>query len=440
MQKEGSQGRQLTEAVREKYKGKPWILEDDIGKQQFQGQLEGGQQATYYMLIPQGKDIMAAQINSWNNFQKMANYKQLTLDEAEEQMRNRRKTADGYQRWLMKSSATGPAAFSDMENIGGAGNRTRGGEDDDNPESDRGEEDEDEEARKSRTEPNRGAQTADEDGEEPARDVDRDDDEPEKGDDWEHEENFTDDDEAVGNDPEERDDTNTEVPEPRELKQEEEDEAEEEEDREEGGGLSKSGRELKKLLGKAGGLDESEGDEDEEDEDADLETEEIGLSPVLLPSKKDSIKEEVKASSSKVAAPSSGVARSPPATAGKSKRKSIGDEGKPVVGTSKKTKTEQTSAAKATVASGKKESPTKTSAAQSKSSTSNGKAAGQAPGVSEDEVKNILLQTGPIKSQDLVAKFRNRLKTPDDKSSFAAILKKISRIQKNEGINYIVLR
>lgn len=44
--------------------------------------------------------------------------------------------------------------------------------------------------------------------------------------------------------------------------QDDEDEAEEEE-----GGLSKSGKELKKLLGKANGLNEPDGDDDDDDGD-----------------------------------------------------------------------------------------------------------------------------------------------------------------------------
>lgn len=39
------------------------------------------------------------------------------------------------------------------------------------------------------------------------------------GDDWEHEETFTDDDEAVGNDPEEREDLGPEISAPPEIKQ-----------------------------------------------------------------------------------------------------------------------------------------------------------------------------------------------------------------------------
>lgn len=96
-------------------------------------------------------------------------------------MRNRRKTADGYERWLMKVSSTGAAAFNDIESVGGAGGRARGGEDGENGESDQGEDDEDEEARKNRPGMKKGTQAGDEDGEEPARHIDLDDDEPEKG-------------------------------------------------------------------------------------------------------------------------------------------------------------------------------------------------------------------------------------------------------------------
>lgn len=46
---------------------------------------------------------------------------------------------------------------------------------------------------------------------------------------------------------------------------------EDEEDEEQEGGLSKSGKELKKLLGKAGGLNESDADDDDDDEDVSFE-------------------------------------------------------------------------------------------------------------------------------------------------------------------------
>lgn len=122
------------------------------------------------------------------NFHKVAHYKQLTLEEAEEQMKNRRKTADGYQRWMMKAANTGAAAFGvgDSEQIGGIGGsggraKARGDDEDGNGnESDKAEEDEDEEeARKNRLGMNKPG--GDEDGEEPALDLDLDDDEGEKG-------------------------------------------------------------------------------------------------------------------------------------------------------------------------------------------------------------------------------------------------------------------
>jgi transcription initiation factor TFIIF subunit alpha len=87
------------------------------------------------------------------NFNKVAQYKQLTLEEAEEKMKNRKKTADGYQRWMMKAANNGPAAFGEHvkledkeSNAGGGRSRKKTGDDDDEgPSSDKGEEDEDEE-------------------------------------------------------------------------------------------------------------------------------------------------------------------------------------------------------------------------------------------------------------------------------------------------------
>lgn len=51
--------------LQEKHKSKPWMLEDDIGQQQFTGQLEGGQQATYFLLIMQGDDFLALPAGNW---------------------------------------------------------------------------------------------------------------------------------------------------------------------------------------------------------------------------------------------------------------------------------------------------------------------------------------------------------------------------------------
>ncbi|XP_042479719.1 transcription initiation factor IIF subunit alpha-like, partial [Macadamia integrifolia] len=159
LQKEGLQGRQVTDALREKYKNKPWLLEDETGQFQYHGQLEGANSTIYYLLMLQGKEFVAIPAGSWYNFNKVAQYKQLTLEEAEEKMKNRRKTADGYQRWMMKAANNGPAAFGEGEKFddkegGGAtgrGRRKPSGEEDEGNVSDKGEEDEEEEeARKNR--------------------------------------------------------------------------------------------------------------------------------------------------------------------------------------------------------------------------------------------------------------------------------------------------
>ncbi|KAG8088199.1 hypothetical protein GUJ93_ZPchr0010g10192 [Zizania palustris] len=201
------------------------------------------------------------------NFSKIAQYKQLTLEEAEEKMNKRKTSATGYERWMMKAATNGPAAFgSDVKKLE-ATNGTekesarpkKGKNNEEGNNSDKGEEDEEEEgARKNWLGLNKKSMDDDEEG---GKDLEFDlDDEIEKGDDWEHEETFTDDDEAVDIDPEERADLAPEIPAPPEIKQDDEENEEE-------GGLSKSGKELKKLLGRAAGLNESDAEEEDEDDD-----------------------------------------------------------------------------------------------------------------------------------------------------------------------------
>lgn len=48
----------------EKYKNKPWLLEDETGTQ-YHGHLEGAQSATYYLLMLQGKEFVATPAGSW---------------------------------------------------------------------------------------------------------------------------------------------------------------------------------------------------------------------------------------------------------------------------------------------------------------------------------------------------------------------------------------
>ncbi|KAK8275545.1 hypothetical protein V6Z12_D10G143600 [Gossypium hirsutum] len=51
------------------------------------------------------------------NFNKVARYKQLTLEEAKEKMKNKRKTADDCERWMMKAANNSAAAFGEVEKI-----------------------------------------------------------------------------------------------------------------------------------------------------------------------------------------------------------------------------------------------------------------------------------------------------------------------------------
>lgn len=129
------------------------------------------------------------QFNFRYNFNKVAQYKQLTLEEAEEKMKNRRRTADGYERWMMKAANNGAAAFGEVEKFddkeavagGGRGRKKTGGDDDEAHVSDRGEEDEDEEAaRKNRLQLNKKSGDDDEEGPR-GGDLDMDDDDIEKG-------------------------------------------------------------------------------------------------------------------------------------------------------------------------------------------------------------------------------------------------------------------
>jgi transcription initiation factor TFIIF subunit alpha len=441
IQKEGLQGRQVTDALREKYKNKPWLLEDETGQSQYHGQLEGAQSATYYLLMLQGKEFAAIPAGSWYNFNKVAQYKQLTLEEAEEKMKNRRKTADGYQRWMMKAANNGAAAFGEVEKFddkesgggGGRGRRKTSGEDEENNVSDRGEEDEEEEeARKSRLGLNKRSGDDDEEGPR-GGDHDMDDDDAEKGDDWEHEEIFTDDDEAVAIDPDEREDLAPEIPAPPEIKQDEEDEDETNEEEE--GGLSKSGKELKKLLGRSGGLDDSDAEDEDDDDDMEDDT-----SPVLAPKQRDAPKEEP-VDNSPLKPASSGSARGTPSTTkSKGKRKTNGDDAKSSNNGAppKKVKTENE------VKPSKEETvPTSKSSAPAKvtpSSSSKAPPPSSSGPVTEDEIRAVLMQKTPVTTQDLVAKFKSRLKSKEDKDAFAAILRRISKIQKTNGPNYVVLR
>ncbi|XP_061339847.1 transcription initiation factor IIF subunit alpha-like [Gastrolobium bilobum] len=432
LQKDGLQNRQITDALREKYKNKPWLMEDETGQCQYQGHLEGAQSATYYLLMMERKEFVAIPAGSWYNFNKVAQYKQLTLEEAEEKMKNRKKTADGYQRWMMKAANNGPAAFGEHgrfddkeSNVGGGKSRKKSTDDDEGHVSDKGEEDEEEEAaRKNRIGLNkRGGDDDDEEGPR-GGDHDQDDDDIEKGDDWEHEDIFTDDDEAVGNDPEEREDLAPEVPAPPEIKQDDDDE---DEDTEGGGGLSKSGKELKKLLGRAGGLNESDAEEDDDDEDMD---DEVGIPPAISSKQKDAPKEEPADNSpSKPAATGTARGTTSSSKTSKGKRK-LNEETKTSNGAPpKKVKTENEpkSSVKDENGSASRSNAPPKGILPAPSSKVGSSTIASGP-VSEEEIRAVLMQKTPVTTQDLVGKFKARLRSSEDKKAFAEILKRISKI------------
>ncbi|KAH7545291.1 hypothetical protein FEM48_Zijuj01G0078100 [Ziziphus jujuba var. spinosa] len=430
--KDGLQGRQVTDTLREKYKNKPWLLEDETGQYQYQGQLEGAQSATYYLLIKQGKEFAAIPAASWYNFNKVAQYKQLTLEEAEEKMKNRKKTADGYQRWMMKAANNGAAAFGEVEKFddkdssaaAGRGRRKASGDDDEGNVSDRGEEDGDEEAaRKNRLGLNK--KSGDDDDEEGPRerDLDLDDDDVEKGDDWEHEEIFTDDDEAVGNDPEEREDLAPEVPAPPEIKQPLQTLIIEVNDF---GTLDELAHFMNSNHGMIWIIEVVMEDE-------------IGLPPAVT-TKKEAPKEEP-ADSTPVKPVPSGSAKGTPSSSksSKTKRKLNVDDAKSSNGAPpKKVKTEneqKTSAKDESLPASKNNLPSK--GTQQSSKTAGTSSAGP---VTEEEIRAVLMQKTPVTTQDLVAKFKARLRCSEDKTAFAEILRRISKIQKSNGSNYVVLR
>ncbi|KAJ8641886.1 hypothetical protein MRB53_018580 [Persea americana] len=373
--REGLQGRQITGNLTEEYGNKPWLLEDERGRYQYQGQLVGSQSANYYLLIKQGKELIAIPACYWYNFNKVSKYRPLTLEEAEEKIKFRRKCVEGYQRRWMKVANNGAAAFGEVEEIercdggveGGHHRKENGDDDEDTVLSERG-------------------------------DIER-------GVDWEHEEIFTDDDEAVDNDPLERDDLAPKIPAPPGIEQDEDDD--EDDGKEVEVKLTPSGKELKKRLGRVGGhnndgKEDTDIDTDEDtDEDYDDDHDDMGdeASFVLVPKQKFVRKEE------------------------------------PVESIYSKDSQSQPSI-------DKEEPPTAPSTVPPKglASTSRIGLISSAAPFTEDEIKAALLQMGPITSRDLVDKFNTRLKSSKDKSAFACIMKRIAKRQKISGLNYIVLR
>ncbi|XP_039786916.1 transcription initiation factor IIF subunit alpha-like isoform X2 [Panicum virgatum] len=395
----------------------------------YQGQIEDPP-ATYYSLTLKGKEITAVPVGSWYNFSKVAQYKQLTLEEAEEKMNRRRNNAFGYERWLMKAATNGAAAFSSdvkrlddvnggvtngvhpkKEDMNGNGNQSVKGEDDEEGEAER------------RNRLGLTTKGIDEDGEESGKDRDFDlDDEIEKGDDWEHEETFTDDDETLDIDIEERPDLADPEAAPPEIKQDDN-----ENELGSNGNLSKSGQELKKLLRRAAGENESDADDKNTDED-EPSSPECAPKQLVVPKN-----EQVDSNPAKPTPSKHAQGSTPPSKATQKRRSGGGDANTSNAAASKKIKTEPVT----TMSSIKDETP---SSLEPNSEASLPARTTELSPIKEEEVRTVLRALAPVTTQDLVLRFKPRLVTQEDKTAFLNIVRRISHMFKNNGRNYLVLR
>ncbi|TKV97064.1 hypothetical protein SEVIR_9G471300v4 [Setaria viridis] len=430
LRKEVPQGRQLTGNMREKYYSRmPWILEDETGEHQYQGQTEDPQ-ATYYSLTLKGKDITAVPVGSWYNFGKVAQYKQLTLEEAEEKMNKRRSSASGCEQRLIKVAINGASAFSSgvkkLEDVNeGATNGVHPKKGDRNENGNQSVKVEEDEEGKAARKNSHGLTTKgmDEDDEEGGKDKDFDlDDEIEKGDHWEHEETFTDDDETLDIDIEERPDLADPEAAPPEIKQDDN----ETELGSSSSNLSKSGQELKKLLRQAAG-EESDTDDKNTDED-EPPSPECAPKQLLEPKS-----EPVDSNPSKLTPSAQAQNPTPPSKSTQKRRSGGGDANTSNGAASKKIKTEP----ETRTMSVKDETP---SSLEPTSEASLPARMTELSPVTEEEVRTVLRAIAPVSSQDLVSRFRSRVLTQEDKKAFLNIVKKISHMYKNNGRSYIVLR
>ncbi|KAI3851858.1 hypothetical protein MKW98_019857 [Papaver atlanticum] len=220
------------------------------------------------------------------------------------------------------------------------------------------------------------------------------------------------------------------------------DDDDDEANEEESGGLSKSGKELKKLLGRADRINDSDAeDDDDNDDEAD---DDMSMSPVLAPKKKDAHTPKEELVDIPAKASHSTSTRGTPSTTSKStktKRKASGDDAKVSNGAPLKTvklETESKSSAKegsALASKGNNTIPLNGSASLSAKAPAD---PSTGP-FTEEEIRAVLLESAPITTQGLVAEFRERLKSKEDKNAFVAILRRISKIQKVDEAKYVVL-
>ncbi|XP_074307453.1 uncharacterized protein LOC141642516 [Silene latifolia] len=218
--------------------------------------------------------------------------------------------------------------------------------------------------------------------------------------------------------------------------------------------LSKSGKELKKLFGRSNGLNDSDGhNEDGGSSKRKLvpliaklhcrkgfvicQDDEGRPSPVSAPKLKD-LKEGANDSSPAKSAAgkfSPGTRHSKFANG----KRNNGDDTKPASGSAlKKIKSESDGKPNTKDESSKTGGCSKITPSSAQGMA--GASSAQGP-VKEEEIRAVLLQRSPLTISELVATFKARLKSPEDKKAFADILKRITKLQKtNNNQKYIVLR
>lgn len=201
-----------------------------------------------------------------------------------------------------------------------------------------------------------------------------------------------------------------EVPAPREIKSDDdEDEDEDENNEDERGSLSKSGKGLNKLLGRIAGMNDSDADEDDGDMD-DEATPSSDFTP-----KKETRDEAADNSPSKPVVLGAAKGGTPTnLISSKGKRKVNGDYSKtPNIAPPKKVMMENE--AKPAV-------KTENGSVVRSSAPSTGEAQPAEP-ISEEEIRAVIGQHTPITTQELVSKFKARLKTNEDKKAFTEVSK-----------------
>ncbi|KAG2237307.1 hypothetical protein BDF21DRAFT_442935 [Thamnidium elegans] len=91
---------------------RPWILEDYDSHNSFNGTLEGGQRSDYMFFVLSDNGFKVMPVDRWYKFQPKRNFKTLTLEEAEEQLKKQQKRENG--RWMMLKRENEQAETADV--------------------------------------------------------------------------------------------------------------------------------------------------------------------------------------------------------------------------------------------------------------------------------------------------------------------------------------